>query len=61
MPRGTFHTSVGTGATEGRLLHLAVPGGIEDSLEEIAFTSDGSRARVVGPKHEGRLELGQTT
>ena len=50
MPRGTFHSFVGTGAIEGRLLHLAVPGGIEDSLEEMAFTSDGSGARAVGPK-----------
>src|SRR5436190_5589747 len=50
MPRGTFHTFVGTGATEGRLLHLAVPGSIEDSLEEMAFTKDGSRARPVGRK-----------
>jgi quercetin dioxygenase-like cupin family protein len=41
MPRGTFHAFVTTGATEGRLLHLAVPGGVEDFFEEMAFAKGG--------------------
>jgi mannose-6-phosphate isomerase-like protein (cupin superfamily) len=41
LPRGTFHTFVSTGATEARLLHLAVPGGVEDFFEEMAFAKGG--------------------
>jgi quercetin dioxygenase-like cupin family protein len=37
MPRGIFHTFAGKGRVGGLLLHLAVPGGIEDALEEMAF------------------------
>lgn len=41
MPRGTFHAFVTNGATEGRVLHLAVPGGVEDFFEEMAFARGG--------------------
>jgi quercetin dioxygenase-like cupin family protein len=44
MPRGIFHTFASIGPTEGRLLHLGVPGGIEDALEEMAFAGGAERS-----------------
>ena len=37
VPGGIFHTFASRGDLEARLLHLAVPGGIEDCFEEAAF------------------------
>jgi mannose-6-phosphate isomerase-like protein (cupin superfamily) len=51
IPRGMFHTFSSTGVSDGRLLSLAVPGGVEDFFEESEFATDASRARVVGSKH----------
>jgi mannose-6-phosphate isomerase-like protein (cupin superfamily) len=41
MPRGIFHTFASTGSVGGLLLHVAVPGGIEDALEEMAVARGG--------------------
>ena len=41
MPRGIFHTLASTGSIDGLLLHVAVPGGIEDAFEEMAFARGG--------------------
>jgi mannose-6-phosphate isomerase-like protein (cupin superfamily) len=41
MPGSIFHVFAGTGDTEGRVLHFAVPGISEDALEELAFSKGG--------------------
>ena len=51
VPRGIFHTFANTDAGEGRLLSLAVPGGVEDFFEEMAFADDEARPEAVGRKH----------
>jgi quercetin dioxygenase-like cupin family protein len=51
IPRGIFHRFASTGDVGGRLLSLAVPGGIEDFFEEVAAQPDPSRADDVGRKH----------
>lgn len=51
VPRGAFHTFASNGTTPGRLLSVAVPGGIEDFFEEMAFAGDASQAEPVGRKH----------
>lgn len=44
VPRGTFHGFRSTGTADGRLIGMAVPGGIEDYFEEAARTADGRAA-----------------
>jgi len=61
MPGGIFHTFACIGRLEGRLLHFAVPGGIEDFFEEMAFATDASRAGDVGRKHGVLLAGGPRT
>ena len=51
IPRGMFHAFSSTGDTEGRLLAVATPGGVEDFFEEMAVERDSSRTDEVGRKH----------
>jgi mannose-6-phosphate isomerase-like protein (cupin superfamily) len=44
LPRGIFHSFRSTGREEGRLVGIAVPGGIEDFFEEAAQTADDAGA-----------------
>lgn len=44
LPRGIFHGFRSTGRLDGRLLGIAVPGGIEDFFEEAASSSDDEGA-----------------
>ena len=44
LPRGVFHAFRSTGAADGRLLGVAVPGGIEDFFEEAAKTANDDEA-----------------
>ena len=44
LPRGIFHGFRSTGRLDGRLLGIAVPGGIEDFFEEAAQTADDEGA-----------------
>jgi hypothetical protein len=41
MPGSIFHTFAGTGRTEARMLHLALPGGTEHLMEEMALVEGG--------------------
>lgn len=44
LPRGIFHGFRSTGRVDGKLLGVAVPGGIEDSFEEAARTAEDATA-----------------
>lgn len=48
LPRGIFHRFRSTGRVDGRLLGVAVPGGIEDFVEEAARTADDAAGRRHG-------------
>ena len=44
IPRGTVHGFRSTGSTEGKLVGIAVPGGIERFFAEAAQTGDDAQA-----------------
>lgn len=44
LPRGIFHAFHSTGRMDGRLIGIAVPGGIEDFFDEAARTSNDDEA-----------------
>lgn len=44
LPRGIFHSFRSTGTMDGKLVVIAVPGGIEDFFEEAARTADDDAA-----------------
>jgi mannose-6-phosphate isomerase-like protein (cupin superfamily) len=44
IPRGAFHGFRSTGRLDGKILVIAVPGGIEDFFEEAAQTADDAKA-----------------
>ena len=54
LPRGVFHTFRSTGRLDGKLLGIAVPGGIEDFFEESTAHS-GGRTRRTAARDRVRL------
>ena len=48
LPRGIFHRVRSTGRVDGKLLGVAVPGGIEDFFEEAAQPADDAAGRRHG-------------
>jgi mannose-6-phosphate isomerase-like protein (cupin superfamily) len=46
LPRGIFHSFRSTGQTDGKLVGIAVPGGIEELFAEAERTAFGSSSEV---------------
>jgi mannose-6-phosphate isomerase-like protein (cupin superfamily) len=57
LPRGIFHRVRSTGRVDGKLLGVAVPGGIEDFFEEAAQPADDQPAVATASSSQRRPDL----